>query len=29
MMVSDVELVEEIFTADPTVLHTGSGTGKP
>jgi cytochrome P450 len=29
VMVSDVELVEEVFTADPTVLHTGSGTGKP
>ena len=29
VMVSDVKLVEEVFTADPTVLHTGSGTGKP
>src|SRR4051812_33944377 len=28
-MVSDPKLVEEVFTADPTVLHTGSGTGKP
>ena len=29
VMVSDPKLVEEVFTADPTVLHTGSGTGKP
>jgi cytochrome P450 family 135 len=28
-MVSDPKLVEKVFTADPTVLHTGSGTGKP
>ena len=29
VMVSDPKLIEEVFTADPTVLHTGSGTGKP
>jgi cytochrome P450 len=29
VMVSDPKLVEEIFTADPAVLHTGSSTGKP
>jgi cytochrome P450 family 135 len=29
VMVSDAKLVEQVFTADPTVLHTGSGTGKP
>jgi cytochrome P450 len=29
VVVSDPKLVEEVFTADPTVLHTGSGTGKP
>ena len=29
VMVSDPKLVEEIFTADRTVLHTGSGTGAP
>jgi cytochrome P450 family 135 len=29
VMVSDPKLVEDVFTADPTVLHTGSGTGRP
>ena len=29
VVVSDPKLIEEVFTADPTVLHTGSGTGKP
>ena len=29
VVVSDPKLVEQIFTADPTVLHTGSSTGKP
>jgi cytochrome P450 len=29
VVVSDTKLIEEVFTADPTVLHTGSGTGKP
>ncbi len=29
VMVSDPKLVEEVFTADPAVLHTGSGTGAP
>ena len=29
VMVSDPKLIEDVFTADPTVLYTGSGTGKP
>jgi cytochrome P450 len=29
VMVSDPALIEQIFTADPAVLYTGSGTGKP
>jgi cytochrome P450 family 135 len=29
VMVSDPALLEQVFTADPAVLHTGSSTGKP
>ena len=29
VMVSDPALLEQLFTSDPEVLHTGSSTGKP
>jgi cytochrome P450 family 135 len=29
VMVCNPELIEQVFTADPDVLYTGSGTGKP
>jgi cytochrome P450 family 135 len=29
LVVSDPALIEQVFTADRQVLHTGSGTGKP